>query len=145
MGKNMRRAINRLLEDERVRFLIVGGINTVVGYGLFVLFELTIGTWIGYLGSLYLSYAIAILLAFVLHRHFTFRASGTGSVFLDFVRFASVYIVSLIINTAALPALVEWGHLVPIVAQAFIVVVTTLLSYFGHKVFSFRRPADRKP
>jgi putative flippase GtrA len=39
--------IKRLLGDERVRFVLVGGVNTVVGYGLFVLFVLTIGPTIG--------------------------------------------------------------------------------------------------
>jgi putative flippase GtrA len=128
-----------MLDDERVRFLLVGGTNTVVGYGLFALLELTIGQRVGYLVSLYLSYAIAVAVAFVLHRRFTFRVTGSGNVLLDFVRFASVYVVTLAINTVALPLLVELGGLVPLVAQAIVVVVTTAVSYFGHKFFSFRR------
>ena len=135
----MKRVIQRLLADERVRFLIVGGVNTVIGYGLFALLQLTVGDVIGYLGSLYISTAIAVLIAFVLHRRFTFRVSGSGSVLRDFLRFASVYAVSLAINTAILPVLVELAHLDPLVAQAITIVVTTLISYFGHKLFSFRR------
>jgi len=132
----------RLLADERVRFLIVGGINTVVGYALFVAFELTLGGYIGYLGSLYASYVLATGLAFVLHRRFTFRVNGTGNVLLDFLRFASVYVVSLAINTVALPILIELAGMNSLAAQAIIVVVTTLVSYFGHKLFSFRRAAE---
>jgi len=132
----------RLLADERVRFLIVGGINTVVGYALFVAFELTLGDYIGYLGSLYASYVLATGLAFVLHRRFTFRVNGTGNVLLDFLRFASVYVVSLAINTVALPILIELAGMNSLAAQAIIVVVTTLVSYFGHKLFSFRRAAE---
>ena len=131
--------LHKLLAEERVRFLIVGGVNTLLGYGLFVAFEVTLGRYIGYLGSLYASYAIAIVVAFVLHRRFTFRVSGTGSVMVDFLRFVSVHVVALLINTAALPLLVEVFGLPPIVAQAIVVVVTTLVSYFGHKFFSFRR------
>ena len=130
-----------LLADERVRFVLVGGVNTVLGYGLFALFWLTLGERIGYLGSLYASYAVAIVAAFVLHRRFTFRVHGTGRVAVDFVRFAGVHVVSLVINTVALPLLVEAGGLYPLVAQAIVVVVTTLVSYFGHKLFSFRRAA----
>ena len=130
-----------LLGDERVRFVIVGGVNTVLGYGLFALFWLTLGDHIGYLGSLYASYAVAIVAAFMLHRRFTFRVHGTGSVVVDFVRFAGVHVVSLLINTVALPLLVEAGGLYPLAAQAIVVVVTTLVSYFGHKLFSFRRAA----
>lgn len=130
-----------LLSDERVRFVIVGGFNTAFGYALFVAIELTIGKHAGYLVSLYGSYAIATIVAFALHRHFTYRVTGTGNIVIDFLRFQSVYVVSLIINTIALPVLVELVHLPALVAQAMIVVVTTLVSYFGHKLFSFRRAA----
>lgn len=132
--------LRRLVADERVRFLFVGGINTVVGYGLFVVIELSIGRWIGYLGSLYLSYLLGVTSAFFLHRRLTFRAHrAEGSQWLAFLRFASVYVVSLAINTIGLPLLVEVGHLPPLGAQAIMVIVTTLISYVGHKFFSFRR------
>jgi putative flippase GtrA len=138
----VRGLLSRVLEDERVRFLIVGGINTVVGYGVFALFELFLGRYIGYLGSLYSSYALATMLAFYLHRRFTFRASTSGKVVVDFLRFQSVYVVSLLVNTAALLLLVVLFGLKPLVAQAIIVVITTAISYLGHKWFSFRRKAQ---
>jgi putative flippase GtrA len=132
-------SVAALVADERVRFLVVGGINTVVGYLLFAALQLSVGHVIGYLGSLYGSYVLAVTLAFVLHRRFTFRVEGTGSRLVDFVRFASVYVVSLAANTVVLPLLVELARLDPLVAQAISVVVTTIVSYFGHKYFSFRR------
>jgi putative flippase GtrA len=132
--------IRKLLEDERVRFLIIGGINTVVGYVIFALLQLAFGRYIHYLGSLYISYVPSVLLAFYLHRKFTFRAAGSGNVFLDLARFASVYIVSLVVNTILLPVLVEWLKFNPYAAQALIVIAVTLISYLGHKFFSFRRP-----
>jgi putative flippase GtrA len=122
-----------LLHREEVRFLIVGVINTVVGYGLFAVFLL----FFGYLVSLYLSYAVAVSLAFVLHRRFTFRVRG--NVLIDFVRFVGVYVVSLAVNSVVLPVLVELVGMHPLVAQGVALVITTLISYFGHKWFSFRR------
>jgi putative flippase GtrA len=133
------RLIRRLLKDERVRFLIVGGFNTLFGFGLFVFFELVVGQYIGYLISLYSSYVIAVIVAFLLHRHFTYRVTGTGNIFIDFLRFAGVSLVALAVNTVALPLLVEVVGITPIISQALIVVITTLVSYFGHKLFSFRR------
>jgi putative flippase GtrA len=129
--------LERLFADERVRFLFIGGINTVVGYGLFVAIQLTAGDHVGYLGSLYISYAVGIVVAFILHRRFTFRV--TGNLIVDFLRFASVYVVSLAINTVVLPLIVEFGHISPLPAQAITLVVTTVISYVGHKLFSFRR------
>jgi putative flippase GtrA len=134
-----RELMRRLLADQRVRFLLVGGVNTLVGYGVYALLFLFAGGSIGYLACLYLSYAIGVSVAFVLHRRFTFRVAGSGRVGIDFLRFASVYIVALVINTLALPLLVEAGHVNPLVSQALALVVTTLLSYFGHRFYSFRR------
>ena len=131
--------LQRLLADERVRFLLVGGVNTALAYGLFVLFYLVLGDSIGHFGSLALSYLIATLVAFVLHRRFTFRASGR--MLLDFVRFESVYVVMFAVNAAGLLLLVDVLGWAPVVAQALLVVVTTVISYFSHKLFSFRRPA----
>lgn len=135
----IRGTVTRLLSDERVRFLIIGAINTAVGYGLFAAFQVSIGGTIGYLGSLYASYAIAIVFAFVLHRRFTFQIANTDNVFVDFLRFSSVYAVSLAMNTVALPMALRFTNLNPLGAQAIIVVALTVLTYFAHKLFSFRR------
>ena len=135
--------IKRLFADERVRFLFVGGINTGVGYGLFVVIELLVGRHLSYFVSLYGSYLIAVTIAFVLHRTVTFKVHGTGNVAVDFLRYQTVSLVALAVNSLALPALVELLGMVPIVAQLLIVVLTTIISYIGHKFFSFRRtPRD---
>jgi putative flippase GtrA len=128
--------IRALLAREQVRFLVVGGVNTLVGYGFFALILL----FAGYLVSLYLSYAVAVSVAFVLHRRFTFRVSGNVAV--DFARFVGVYVVSLAVNTAVLPLLVEVAGFHPLAAQAIALLITTLISYVGHKWFSFRRPTS---
>lgn len=140
--------IRRLLESEQVRFLLVGGVNTVVGYLLFVVAYLFLGSRIGYLGALLASYVVAVAIAFVLHRRVTFRAHGSGSILLDFVRFVGVYAVSLSLNAVLLPLLVEAARVPPLLAQALSVVVTTTVSYVGHKWFSFRRaapPVEEEP
>ena len=56
------------------------------------------------------------------------------------MRFWSVYLTALGINVVVLPLLVELG-MHRILAQAIIIASTTLLSYFVHRHFSFRRGA----
>ena len=129
--------IRRLLGDERVRFVIIGGVNTVVAFLLFVLFELTLGG--RYFLSLFLAYLLATMLAFVLHRRFTFGVTGRQSLIPDFLRFESVYVVMFLLNAALLPLFIEIFGWPSLVAQAVIVVFTTVVSYLGHKFFSFRR------
>lgn len=141
--------VRRLLGDERVRFILVGGLNTVIGYSLFVTIQFVVGRYTSYYVSLYGSYFLATLIAFPIHRRFTFQVSGKESRFIEFLRFQGVNVIALGVNTVTLPLLVEFGHLIPILAQAVIVVATTLISYFGHKFFTFRRKmrpaADPEP
>lgn len=127
----------RALSDDRVRFLIIGGVNTVVGYGLFVLVQLLVGSSISYFGSLLVAHAGASILAFTLYRLWVFRVQGR--VVGDFLRFQLVYVVPLIANLLALPLLVEVAGLNVYLAQALIVIVSSVVSYVGHKFFSFRR------
>jgi putative flippase GtrA len=142
----MRSLVTRLINDQRTRFLAVGATNTAVGYLLFVAFDRWLFSAIpfGYLLSLVLSYAIALILAFFLYRKFVFKVKGR--VFGDLVRFIGVYLVAIGINAVALPLLVEFAGLPPFVAQAIILVVTTVLSFFGHKKVSFhRQPQAAEP
>lgn len=139
--------IRRLLRDQRISFLLVGGFNTVVGFGLFVVLDLTLGRalddtagrTIGSLATLICSYAIGIVVAFFMHRRFVFRVQG--HLLRDFVRFQSVYWLALAINALALPLLVELGF-PRIPTQAVIVVATTVISYVGHRYFSFHRKTE---
>lgn len=141
----MHTRLTRLLADQRVSFLMVGATNTLVGFATFS--ALTIWVFhdvhLGYLLSLAISYAIGISLAFVLYRRFVFKVRGYF--IRDFARFTSVYLVAIAVNTAALPLLVEVLALHPLIAQTFILLATTLLSFFGHKRFSFRRSSADHP
>jgi putative flippase GtrA len=137
--RSLGRRLFGLLNDERVRFIIIGGLNTGVGYLVFVILELSFGARLGYFFSLYGSFLLSSVSAFLLHRRVTFRVTGSGGIVVDFLRFLSVYAFALIINSIALPLLVEVVDMNPLIAQAIIVAATTLVSYFGHKFFSFRR------
>jgi putative flippase GtrA len=134
--------IRRLVADQRVRFLAVGAFNTVLGYVTFSALTLWVfhDVQFGYLLSLACSYAIGISVAFVLYRRLVFVVHG--HVVRDLVRFVSVYAVSIAVNAVVLPLLVEVADVPPLVAQAVVVLITTLLSFFGHRSFSFRRDDD---
>jgi len=138
----------RIVRDQRVAFLLVGGFNTAFGFALFILFDLTVGRAVddavnrvvGSLVTLACAQVIAVLTAFFLYRRFVFRVRG--HVWRDLLRFQAVYLVSTAINAVALPVLVQLG-MHRILAQLLITVVTVIISYLGHKNFSFRR-SDRE-
>ncbi len=127
----------RLVKDQRIAFLLVGVTNTVVGFVWFLVFDQTVGRIFGYMVTLLCAHVASVLCAFVLYRRFVFRVRG--NVLIDLARFELVYLVALGINAALLPALVEFVHVPVLLAQALIVLVTTLVSFFGHRAFSFRR------
>lgn len=135
----------RLLANQKVRFLIVGGFNTVFGYGLFASFYRFVFSDVqfGYLISLVASYAAAITVAFFLYRRFVFPVADR--LLRDFVAFLGVNAVAVAVNFALLPVLVEVFDVYPLVAQAAVVVCTTMISYFGHRDISFRRPTEGAP
>jgi putative flippase GtrA len=136
----------RLVRDRRVAFLIVGGINTLMGTAWFILFQSLLGDTFGaytYMLSLLCAHVCAVLTAFVLYRRFVFRVRG--HVWLDLWRFELVNLSALGINALALPFVVQVLGLQPIPAQLLVTCVTALISYFGHRDFSFRRKHVSEP
>jgi putative flippase GtrA len=134
----------RLIRDQRIAFLLVGGINTAVGFGIFVACSQTVGHFVdrrfgaiaGTLVTIVISHILSVLFAFVMHRRLVFRVEG--HVLRDLLRFESVYLTTFGINAVALLVLVELGvHRIP--AQAIVFVPILLLNYLGHRYFSFRR------
>jgi len=127
----------RVVRDQRVAFLVVGGINTVAGYLAFAGFQLTVGQRWGYLATLACAHVVCVLIAFVLYRFVVFRVRG--HVLADLWRFETVYLAALAVNFALLPLLVEIAHLNVYLAQALIMFATAAMSWVGHKNYSFRR------
>lgn len=130
----------RIIKDQRVAFLLVGGINTLLGTVWFIVFELAFGQNLGrfgYMVSLLCAHVAAVLCAFFLYRYLVFRVRG--HLLLDLARFEMVNLAALGINMVALPVVRELTGWPPIAAQLLVTCGTALVSYFGHRDFSFRR------
>ena len=130
-----------------VRYLLVGGFNTVFGYALFVAFNYAFRRY-GIYGSEVASLAsniIAITAAFLGYKWFVFRTRG--HYLREWLRCLSVYGSSMLFSLIMLPPLTlllrRWfgpTQSASNLAAAILLVVTVVASYFGHKHFSFRRP-----
>jgi putative flippase GtrA len=129
-----------------VRYIVVGGFNTVFGYGIYALL-----TWLfSGLGSYNWLYAavlgnlITITVAFLGYKWFVFRTRGNYLV--EWIRCFGVYGSSILIGLAGLSILVPiLRHVLrrpeqaPYVAGALLTIVSVVFSFFGHKNFSFRQ------
>ena len=127
----------QIVRDQRVAFLIVGGMNTAVGTVWFILFLSLVGDTVGYLGVLLCAHVAAVLCAFVLYRRFVFRV--TGHVLRDLARFEMVNLSVLGFNFAMLPLLVELFDWPVLLSQLVVTAAVVLISWFGHRGFSFHR------
>lgn len=130
----------RLLKNPKVAFLAVGAANTVIGTIWFVIFDFLLGHrfgWAGHYIALVVTYVAAILCAFVLYRKLVFRVSG--HLMRDLRRFSSVYLTTFVLNLAMMTIFVKWLGFNAVISQLSFVFISTTLSWFGHRNYSFRR------
>lgn len=125
-----------------LRFLVIGGLNTVLGLGLFALFHALLGDQVPYLVLLAPTYGVGIPIAFSLQRTFVFDAAG-GDWRVDLARYTLVQLSSIGLNAVLLLLTVEVLDLPVLLAQTVTIAVIVVVTYFGHLSFSFRRSGPR--
>lgn len=124
--------------EKLLRFLIVGGVNTLFGlslYPLLLYFSPTLHRH--YLVALAIAQGLSLCFAFAMYKLTVFRSQG--NVVSEAGTFASFYAVVYTLNWIALPVLVEWARISPSIAQVGFTVVTVVGSYFWHSRLTFRR------
>jgi len=134
----VRRLAASLLRDQRIRYLAVGGWNTVSSYLLFVVLQIAFGDVVHYLVLLVVTMVLSTLQAFVLHRSLVFEATE-GSWPGQLLRFSQIYAGAFAVNIALLPVLVEVVGLPVLVAQGVLVITVVTASFVGHRRWSFGR------
>lgn len=122
--------------ETKVRFLLAGGLNTLVGLAIFPLLMWSLRPLhIHYMAVLLLGQVVSIVFAYATQKAFVFRTRGDHAG--EFLRFSSFYLGYFAFNAAALPALVEIGHANPIIAQFCISLGVVVCSYFWHSRITF--------
>jgi len=121
--------IRNLFRYQLVRFLFVGLINTLVGYGCFALLM--------YMG---LHYTVALFVATVFGVFFNFKSIGVGvfrshNNYLVF-RFVAIYAVVYLINIGGIKALSYVG-LDPYIGGAVLLLPMAILAFILNKRFVF--------
>lgn len=124
-------------DHRAVPYLLVGGYNTVVGYLLFFLTNYFLKDNVHYLGILGISFMLSLTHAYVGQRWIVFRSSAPWPG--EYFRFFLVNLSGLAGNAVLLVVFVEAG-IGLMISQALSVVIVAIVSYFGHRHFSFRSP-----
>ena len=143
----MRNKLKQLLDPTLFRFLLVGVVNTAVGYGImFGLYNLAgLHTWgdLGYWISSAANYLVGSVVSFFLNKRFTFRNQERGAgVVLRFA--ANITVCWLLAYGLAKPLVLQLlaGRSLWLQENAAMLVgmcLYTALNYLGQRFFAFRK------
>ena len=134
-----------VVDVKLLKFLLVGGINTVVGLGieLFMYNVLLCGVWV----SSATNYVLTSILSFFLNKHFTFRSQERS--WREVLRFAlNIAVCYLLAHGIAVP-LMDWllrgadetlrGNVTLLTGMCLF----TGLNYLGQRFFAFAEKKSR--
>lgn len=119
-----------------IRFLVVGCIATGINYAVF--FVLLDGLGGRYQVASVCGFLSGVFVGFPLNKAWTYR-DATKMTAATLYSYSAVYLSSLIINVAAITALVDIMHLQPSIANIVIILVTTMTNFLGTKFWVFRK------
>ena len=122
---------------EPMRFLIVGGYNTLFAYILFAILEKILYQQVSYLLVLCLVHFISVVNSFFTLRILVFRSQG--KILFEYLRVNYVYLLYLFLNMGMLYTLKSIIGINVLVAQFICVSILSIACYIIHKFFSFNR------
>ncbi|MHC1654806.1 GtrA family protein [Stenotrophomonas maltophilia] len=129
--------IAQLYANEKLRFLVVGGWNTAVGYLVFLVFHLTIESRWGVATVLIASYCVALPHSFLTQRLAVFRSKRPWLP--EFGRFVLSNSSIFIANLLLLPLAITLTGANSALLQAVFLFISTVASYLAHRHFTFSR------
>ncbi|MBI5700622.1 GtrA family protein [Candidatus Saganbacteria bacterium] len=120
---------------EKINYLLAGIWNTIFGYLAFILLYRLFSEKMHYLILFIISNIASITNAYISYKIFVFKTKG--KYLKEYMRFYFVYGFSIVVNLALLPLIVEFLRINPIIAQVPLIFLNVIISYLGHKKFSF--------
>ena len=140
---------NHIPPGQFIRYLFVGGWNTVFGYGCYAGFTALLEPRLryGYLLASLLANLVAITVSYLGYKLFVFKTHG--HFFREWLRTVTVYAGSMSVSIALLPVAVigvrrttSLTDSAPYVAGALIMGLSVVYTFFAHKHFSFRETTE---
>lgn len=121
--------------NKQVRFVVVGGVNTLLGLALFPVLYLIFGDKADYLVILIISQITCISVSYLGNKLVVFKTKGW--VLSEYLKFWLLHGLIIGLNLMALPFMVEHLEFNPMVAQAAFALVVVVASYFWHDKVTF--------
>ena len=136
MQNTLRPLLSR--HEKKVRFLIAGGVNTIVGLSTYPIVYILLNPFgIGYIKALFLASIISVNFSFFTSKYYVFKTKG--NIKKEYTKYFLFYGFYLLLNLICLPFLVEIVKIPPVTAQTLFSVFIIITSYFWHKFITFKR------
>jgi len=130
------------IQYEVLAYLLTGAWNTVFGMGLYAIAYRFFGEQVNYIVLAIPVNVLAITNAFLCYKFFVFRTKGNW--IKEYFRCCIVYGSAALANIGLLWLLVHFFSLNPVLANIFGIAVVTIISFFAHKYFSFKKGHTQK-
>lgn len=118
-----------------LRFLVVGGISTVINYAVF--YVLFLWTGIGDKPASAAGFLTGVAVGYLFNKSWTFRHEGPTS-FTLVGKYLLVYLASLMMSLGLLYVLVDLGGMDARIANVLCILFTTCTNFAGTKLVVFR-------
>lgn len=116
-----------------IRYLLVGLLNTAVGYG--IIFILMYGFGVNPELSNAIGYLFGLVVSYTMNRRFTFESKEKR--LKEFSKFLGVFAIAYSLNFITLVALIRWLHVEKGVSQILASVVYVGVSFVLSKYYTF--------
>lgn len=121
--------------DQKFKFLFVGGLNTAFSFLFSIAIYEVSKTYFHILLIGLLINIFTISFSYITYKIFVFKSKGNW--LREYLRCYAVYLKIAIINILLTWILVEFCGITFWVSQIMLIVSTAVLSYYGHKYFTF--------
>lgn len=140
--------------DKRIKFLFVGGLNTLVGVATELIVYLCFGVpfelsgesvkvaWYIVLTATIIAQIVGVTHSYFWNKYFTFQSGGKS--LSEVIRFIGVYAVSFVINYFLKIMLNDRFGVSIYISMIVTTFVCMILSYVGHNFFAFKNQKDKK-
>ncbi len=121
---------------QKIRFLLVGGLNTAISYGMFAFFLFLWGDT-KHQAALAMSWVCSSFISFSLQKILVFQSQGNW--LREYIRCILSWSIAYAINAILLELSTAYLQMNPFVAQLLALCCTTVITYFLFKNFAFKK------
>ena len=128
--------MRRFIESDKSRYLIAGIWNTIFGYSLGVILFLALTDKLHTAIIAFIANLLSISMSFSSYKLFVFRTRGNW--WREFLKACIVYGNMAFVSIGLIWIFIDVFNFNVWFSQALTILLTVIISYFGHKKFTFK-------